>query len=187
MKPGLGVVVAGLALSGIALSWVAGEGNAAGPAAGEAMAGGPEAGPAPISLVADAGIEPASTPGAIKVYKTPTCGCCQGWVDHLRAEGFEVEVEDRADLSPIKAELGIGFALQSCHTALIDGYVVEGHVPASSIRSLLEERPDVVGISVPGMPVGSPGMEGPDPDPYEVVAFRRDGTTGVRERYGPGS
>lgn len=118
------------------------------------------------------------------VYKTPTCGCCETWVEHAEALGFEVTVEDVIDLRPIKAEHGIPSELSSCHTALVDGYVIEGHVPADVIAKLLEERPDVRGLAVPGMPAGSPGMEfavpeGGTPEPYDVLTFDRDGNTSV--------
>ena len=115
----------------------------------------------------------------IQVYKTPTCGCCSKWIDHLREAGFAVEATDLPDLSRLKAENGIAHGLSSCHTAMIDGYVVEGHVPASDIRRLLAERPEITGLAVPGMPMGSPGMEHPDPrrhEAYDVIAFGPQGT-----------
>lgn len=117
------------------------------------------------------------------VYRSPACGCCNAWVDHMRAAGFRVQVEDRADLAPVKAEMGVPFDLSSCHTALVEGYVVEGHVPAEDVRRLLAERPDVKGLAVPGMPVGSPGMEGPSPEPYTVVAFDGEGGREVFARH----
>jgi hypothetical protein len=113
----------------------------------------------------------------MQVYKSPTCGCCDKWVDHLRAEGFRVQTHDVPDVSPIKSENGIPAALAACHTAFIGGYVVEGHVPASDIRRMLAERPAITGLAVPGMPIGSPGMEGPNPQPYQVMSF---GAQGVR-------
>jgi hypothetical protein len=113
----------------------------------------------------------------VRVYKSPTCGCCEKWVDHLRAEGFTVHTSDVPDLAPIKQENGIAPELSACHTAFVGGYVVEGHVPASDIRRLLAERPKVAGLAVPGMPIGSPGMEGPNAAPYEVLSF---GGQGVR-------
>ena len=115
------------------------------------------------------------------VYKTPTCGCCKAWVDHLTASGFRVTTVDREDLAPIKAQHGVGEHLASCHTALIGGYVVEGHVPAADIVRLLKERPAVAGIAAPGMPTGSPGMEKPGPpaDRYDVVSFDQAGATRV--------
>jgi hypothetical protein len=94
----------------------------------------------------------------ITVYKTPSCGCCVKWVEYLQKEGFEVKSVNRDDLAPIKQRAGVPPAMSSCHTALVDGYVVEGHVPAQAIRKLLQERPDTRGLSVPGMPANSPGM-----------------------------
>lgn len=118
---------------------------------------------------------------AATVYKSPTCGCCAAWVDHLRANGFRVTTVDREDLAPVKAAHGVGEHLASCHTTLVGGYVVEGHVPAADIRRLLRERPAVAGIAVPGMPTGSPGMEVPGAraDRYDVVSFDRAGATRV--------
>lgn len=126
-----------------------------------------------------------AAPGVVTVWKSPTCGCCGGWVDHLEEEGFEVEVVDSYDLQAVKAEHGVTADLASCHTAVVDGYVVEGHVPAEDIRRLLAERPDVAGIAAPGMPVGSPGMEveGRAPDAYDVVVFTRDGERSVFARH----
>jgi hypothetical protein len=114
-----------------------------------------------------------SQPGLVTVYKTPWCGCCTDWVDHLRAEGLPLVVVEKPDLTAIRAELGVPDDLASCHTAEVDGYAIEGHVPARDIRRLLDERPDLQGIAVPGMPIGSPGMEvdGLPDDDYEVVGF----------------
>ncbi len=113
----------------------------------------------------------------IVVYKSPTCGCCSKWVDHLRDAGFAVTTHDTNDLTQIKMSNGIPQQLAACHTGIVDGYVVEGHVPADVIQRLLRERPDVVGIAVPGMPMGSPGMEGPYKEPYDVLTFDREGNT----------
>jgi hypothetical protein len=112
---------------------------------------------------------------AITVHKTPWCGCCDDWVDHLRDEGFAVTVHEHEDLSPVRGRLGVPLSLGSCHTAEVAGYAVEGHVPAADIRRLLDERPaGITGLAVPGMPLGSPGMEiGDRRDPYDVVAFGR--------------
>lgn len=117
------------------------------------------------------------------VYKTPTCGCCRAWVDHVREAGFDVEVHDMPDVQPVKQEHGLPGHLASCHTAIVDGYVVEGHAPADVIRRMLAERPQVAGIAVPGMPMGSPGMEVPGgrKDPYDIIAFTRDGKVSVYE------
>jgi len=115
----------------------------------------------------------------VTVYKSATCGCCSAWVEHMREAGFEVEVRDvpDAELPAIKADLGVGLSHQSCHTAVVGDYVVEGHVPADLVRQILEEQPDIAGLAVPGMPRGSPGMEMPDgsKDPYDVIAFTEDG------------
>ena len=115
----------------------------------------------------------------VTVYKSPTCGCCSKWIAHLEANGFKVNAHDVADLTQMKLEHGIRRELTACHTALVDGYVIEGHVPAEDIQHLLQERPDVVGLAVPGMPMGSPGMEGPTSEPYNVLTFDRDGNITV--------
>ena len=111
----------------------------------------------------------------IKVYKSPTCGCCVKWADQLKASGFPVETINVRDVVPVKVQNGVPRELGSCHTALVDGYVVEGHVPVEDILRMLRERPAVKGIGVPGMPIGSPGMEGPNPQPYKVYAFDAEG------------
>lgn len=110
----------------------------------------------------------------IEVYKSPTCGCCSMWVEHLQASGFEVAAKDVADLDAIKRMAGVPQHLVACHTAMVDGYVVEGHVPAAAIEKLLAERPAVRGLAVPGMPAGSPGMPSPEPERYDVIAFGQD-------------
>lgn len=111
----------------------------------------------------------------VRAYKTPGCGCCELWAQHLRANGFACEVSAHPDLDAYKAELGVPEALRACHTATFAGYLVEGHVPALALRRLLLERPAVRGLAVPGMPAGSPGMPSDRPERYEVVAFDRDG------------
>ena len=115
----------------------------------------------------------------VLVYKTPTCGCCNGWIGHLEAAGFTVDARNITDIMSVKRDGGVPVAMSSCHTALIDGYVVEGHVPVEQIRRLLAERPDIAGIAVPGMPPGSPGMESRNPQPYQVLSFGHDGSAGV--------
>ena len=132
-----------------------------------------------------AAIRPAAAEGAghLVVYKSPTCGCCTAWVDYLREEGFTAEVVDVDDLAPVKQRHGVPQRLGSCHTAVVDGYVVEGHVPADDIRRLLAERPDVAGISAPGMPQQSPGMYSRVPKGYDVVSFARDGRLELWSRY----
>jgi len=120
----------------------------------------------------------------VKVYRTPTCGCCMTWVEHMREAGFTVEVEDTNDIATIKEDAGLPPQLQSCHTTFIGDYVFEGHVPAATIAKFLAEGSDAKGLAVPGMPVGSPGMEmGDRVDPYDVVAFDADGRTAVYESH----
>lgn len=116
-------------------------------------------------------------PVAVTVYKNAQCGCCKTWVEHLRRNGFDVTAKDVDDLAAIKKKLGVPPSLGSCHTAVVGAYVVEGHVPAADIRKLLAEKPKVAGIGVPGMPIGSPGMEvpGATADSYDVMAFAKDG------------
>lgn len=128
----------------------------------------------------------ANTQPKIHVAKDPDCGCCEGWVNVLKAEGFEVTVEiiPYDELQAYKARNGVPYDLASCHTALIDGYVIEGHVPVADIRRLLQERPDAIGLSVPGMVYGSPGM-GPEDqrDAYDVLLIGKDGRARVFTRY----
>ncbi len=119
------------------------------------------------------------------VYKTPTCGCCNLWVDHLREAGFEVDARNLNDLIPVKIDAGVPPRMSSCHTALIDGYVVEGHIPAEHVKRMLDERPDIVGIAVPGMPIGSPGMEGIGARPYQVLSWDREGNVEVYAEVDP--
>lgn len=114
--------------------------------------------------------------GTVEVYKSPTCGCCDKWVDHLRDNGFTVNTHDVGN-KEARARAGISPTLGSCHTALIDGYAIEGHVPAKDIIRLLKERPKAVGISVPDMPHGTPGMEGERTDPYDVLLIKEKGDT----------
>lgn len=123
----------------------------------------------------------------IQVWKTPTCGCCGAWVEHLRNEGFDVAATDidQNALDQVKARLGVPLALRSCHTARVGDYVVEGHVPAADIELLLNFAPEIVGIAVPGMPIGSPGMEmGDETEPYATYAFDETGPTAIFARHG---
>lgn len=116
----------------------------------------------------------------MKVYRSPSCGCCGGWVDHLRAAGFEVNVEMMDDLAPVVARLGVPEQLRSCHTGEAAGFFFEGHVPATDVERLLRERPDARGIAVPGMPIGSPGMEmGERRDAYQTLLVDRAGAVSV--------
>lgn len=120
---------------------------------------------------------------AIEVYKTPSCGCCHLWVEHLRANGFTVNAHDVDDTTGYRQKFGVPQALGSCHTGMVGGYALEGHVPAREIKRLLAERPQIKGLAVPAMVLGSPGMEGPRSDPYDVLAFRADGSTTVYRHY----
>lgn len=121
----------------------------------------------------------------VTVYKSPTCGCCGDWVSYLRDEGFTVNVQDHVNTKPVKQRLGVPDDLTACHTATVGNYVVEGHVPAEQIKRLLKNNPDLKGIAVPGMPVGSPGMErGDRVQPYSVIGFTAAGDTTVVARYG---
>ena len=122
----------------------------------------------------------------VLVHKTPTCGCCGAWVEHMRHAGFTVEVDERDDLEPIRKQLGVPYGKGSCHTAEVGGYVVEGHVPAEDVKRLLAERPKARGLVVPGMPMGSPGMESPDGrvQPYTVELIGMEGATSAFARHG---
>ena len=111
----------------------------------------------------------------ILVHKDPNCSCCAGWVRHLKDAGFAVRVEETTNLQPVRKRLGVPVDLAACHTAEVDGYVLEGHVPAAAVRRLLEQRPTAIGLAVPGMPAGSPGMEGGTPQRYDVVLFGKTG------------
>jgi hypothetical protein len=118
------------------------------------------------------------------VYKSPTCGCCGKWITHMEQNGFKVTAVDMLEMNIVKEKYGIDRPLASCHTAVVDGYVIEGHVPATDVKNLLSEKRDVLGLTVPGMPVGSPGMEMGDRfDSYDVLAINKDKTTEVFNSY----
>jgi hypothetical protein len=134
----------------------------------------PEAGAALAQVAA-----PAADLPTVLVYKTPTCGCCNGWIEHMQAAGFTVDARDVSDIMTVKHDSGVPVSMSSCHTSIIDGYVVEGHVPAEQVMRLLAERPEIAGIAVPGMPTGSPGMEGRNAKPYEVLSFTHTGERAV--------
>ncbi len=120
----------------------------------------------------------------ITVWKTPNCGCCNDWVAHLRDNNFQVATRDVPDTAPIRRKLGLPAKFGSCHTAQLGGYVLEGHVPAVDVRRLLHEQPKAVGLAVPGMPVGSPGMEmGGARDTYDVLLVQADGTASIYRSY----
>jgi hypothetical protein len=120
----------------------------------------------------------------VTVYRSPTCGCCGDWVKHMRANGFRVVVKETDDLDPVKRHYQVPGSLASCHTAVVEGYVIEGHVPAVDVQRLLASRPKARGLAVPGMPAGSPGMEtGGPPDRYSVILFGDDGSQSVFSRH----
>jgi hypothetical protein len=128
----------------------------------------------------------AAAEGPVEVWRSPSCGCCEAWVEHLQKNGFDVKVNAAAPsiLDRIKRQAGIGEDLAACHTGKIGAYVIEGHVPAADIKRLLGEEPDAIGLSVPGMPVDSPGMEQDGKtEPYDVLLIKKDGTTEVFARH----
>ncbi len=130
----------------------------------------------------------AAPPNIMVVYKSPTCSCCSKWVEHLRKSGFRVEVHDESEMSLVKTRLGVPEELASCHTAIINGYVIEGHVPADDIKQLLATRPKAKGLAVPGMPAGSPGMEmGTEVDSYNVMLIGDGQAPSVFSHHGPSS
>lgn len=118
----------------------------------------------------------------VVVWKSPTCGCCNDWVEHMRANGFPVVTHDTDEMEPIKRRLGVPAGRISCHTATVRGYTIEGHVPADLVRRLIDEKSAFAGLAVPGMPMGSPGMEGPYSQRYDVLAFDRNGNVQVYDR-----
>ena len=119
----------------------------------------------------------------ITVYKDANCGCCKSWIEHLIKHGYRVDAKDSDDMTEIKRSLGVPEALTSCHTAVVNGYLIEGHVPAADIARLLKTKPKVAGLAVPGMPMGSPGMEGPRKQKYDVLSFDKAGKTKVFASY----
>lgn len=132
-----------------------------------------------------AGAATAAPSTALTVYKSPSCGCCGGWVEHMKAAGFEVATKDIDEMDKVKAMLGVPAEMGSCHTATIGGYVVEGHVPADAVRRLLADKPKAAGLAAPGMPLGAPGMEGGGAsEPYSVLLFSRDGAAETFQTYG---
>ncbi|MGE5668639.1 MAG: DUF411 domain-containing protein [Betaproteobacteria bacterium] len=126
------------------------------------------------TFVGKRGVAAAATPD-VDVYRSPTCGCCGQWVKHMRANGFTVIVHDVADVDAFRTKIGVPPAYASCHTAIVGGYVVEGHVPAADVRRLLAERPKALGLAVPGMPASAPGMDNLGAIPYEVLLIQADG------------
>lgn len=131
------------------------------------------------------GAAPAAAEGPlVEVWKSPYCGCCGGWIDHMRDNGFILKVHDVEDLDAIRLAKGVPPQLASCHTAVVDGYVVEGHVPAADVRRLLAERPKALGLTIPGMPQDAPGMDMKTGEPYEVLLFEKSGRTRLFARHG---
>jgi hypothetical protein len=127
-----------------------------------------------IASLLQAGAAVAAEPW-ITVHKDPTCGCCSGWVQHLQDAGFVTKVLDTRDIDAVKKRLGVPEDLAACHTAEVVGYIIEGHVPAAALKRFLAEKPNAKGLAVPGMPIGSPGMEGGKPEKYDVVLFGQNG------------
>jgi hypothetical protein len=126
---------------------------------------------------------PAPKETKITVYKDPGCRCCKNWIEHLIKHGYAVDAKDTPAMADVKRTLGVPDALTSCHTAVVNGYLIEGHVPAADIARLLKEKPKVAGLAVPGMPMGSPGMEGPGKQHYQVLSFDKSGKTKVFATY----
>jgi len=139
-----------------------------------------------VALPSWSRVDAAPAASLIEVWKGPQCGCCNDWIKHLQANGFQVRARDTGN-ADARARLGMPIQYGSCHTALVAGYAIEGHVPAREIRRMLAERPQAVGLAVPAMPVGSPGMDGPEyggrKDPYDVLLVRKDGSTSVYQPY----
>ena len=137
-----------------------------------------------VAIYALAGVPAfAATAGRIEVFKSPACGCCGKWAEHLQQNGFVVTVHETRDPAAVRAKTGVPDRLASCHTALVGGYVLEGHVPAADIRRLIKEQPKALGLAVPGMPRGSPGMEAPSAESYDVLLIQADGSTRVYRSY----
>ncbi len=139
-----------------------------------------------LGLPLGSGLMAAPTAAMVEVWKSPTCGCCNDWIKHLEANGFQIKTYDTGNTA-MRKKLGMPEKYGSCHTAKVNGYVLEGHVPAREIRRLLQEKPKAVGLSVPNMPVGSPGMDGPEyggrKDPYNVMLVNQDGSAKVYQAY----
>jgi hypothetical protein len=138
---------------------------------------------APLIAGANAGTAATTAAPVIDVYKSASCGCCGAWVEHLQKNGFTVRAHDVANPSDYRAKHGIPDALGSCHTGVVQGYALEGHVPATDIRRLLKARPKATGLAVPAMPLGSPGMEAHRKDPYDVILVQADGKHSVYQHY----
>jgi hypothetical protein len=159
--------------------------------ASTACARAPQANPsaaaaAPVTVAQAEALPASNALPLVVVTKSPTCGCCKGWVEHMRKSGFPVEVRDVLNLDPVKTRVGVPAGKGSCHTAEVGGYFVEGHVPAEDVKRLLAEKPAAKGLVLPGMPLGSPGMELPDgrTQPYTVELVAQDGSTQVFSQHG---
>lgn len=140
----------------------------------------------PVTATAWTRVARSATGPRVIVHKSESCGCCKLWVEHLEKAGFSVQVINEDNLNPIKERVGVPYGKGSCHTAEVGGYFVEGHVPASDIQRLLREKPSAKGLTVPGMPLGSPGMEVPtgQTDRYEVLLVAKDGSTSTYSKHG---
>jgi hypothetical protein len=136
-----------------------------------------------VTAAATPSADPIPRQTKITVYKDPSCGCCKSWIEHLIKHGYAVDAKDTPAMTEVKRTLGIPDALTSCHTAVVNGYLIEGHVPAADIARLLKEKPKVAGLAVPGMVTGSPGMEGPSKQHYQVLSFDKNGKTKVFASY----
>jgi hypothetical protein len=139
--------------------------------------------PALFFFAATAFISTAANAAQLTVMKSPYCGCCAKWIEHVQQHGFTVKIVDTEDMGAVKKRLGVPNRLASCHTTMAGGYFIEGHVPAADIKRLLAQKPKATGIAVPGMPAGSPGMEMAGKEPYATILVRSDGTTGVFARH----
>ncbi|TAM11933.1 MAG: DUF411 domain-containing protein [Nevskiaceae bacterium] len=138
-----------------------------------------------VVLLAACGSSPPGNQPTVEVWKSPTCNCCSKWIEYLRKEGFKVVAHNETAMNPLKAKLGVPPSLASCHTGVVNGYVIEGHVPAQDIRKLLADKPAARGLAVPGMPIGSPGMEqGERRDAYETVLIGSDGSATMFAEHG---
>ena len=136
-----------------------------------------------LTLTTGAVAPPVNAAPTITVYKDPSCGCCKSWIEHLIKHGYRVDAKDTPAMAEVKRTLGVSEALTSCHTAVVNGYLIEGHVPAADIARLLKQKPKVAGLAVPGMPMGSPGMEGPRQQHYQVLSFDKNGKTRIFASY----
>jgi hypothetical protein len=136
-----------------------------------------------VTGAATSAVNPTPAQTKITVYKDPGCLCCKNWIEHLIKHGYGVDAKDTPAMAEVKHTLGVPDALTSCHTAVVNGYLIEGHVPAADIARLLKQKPKVAGLAVPGMPMGSPGMEGPSKQHYQVLSFDKNGKTKVFASY----